>query len=832
MADFMKRFFPYGDHITEHQGRDFTIPLKQNAKSDEESLEPLFHFRILNAKNSHERNEVTCGHFEVDVVYSPEEMNLEYSMIFGTSNLPLEVMDGMFSTYNNLLDIICSGDSSIWNKPLSSLLKKPAPVDAVAPPMVLSVNLMHEGFVEQVREMSISSTGKHSDGTCRSKLAVIAVNEIGEKVKLSYSELDRYSSLVSSKLYPIVASDGVGGEKRKDNVVAVIMEKGWEQVVAVLGILRAQSVYLPIDARLWSEQRIRQVLGLSSSVAVLTQSHVLSSCPWLANIDVPVLDVNALILASVETNETDNGNSEGNLEKLLNRRSPSDLAYLIYTSGSTGEPKGVCCHHGGAMNTIVDLNERFSVEASDRILALSSLSFDLSVYDIFGVLSVGGTIVIPNGSSVNPPDPGIWLDLLVTEEVTMWNTVPAFMELLVSHAEFADIALPSSLRLVLMSGDWIPVSLPSRIRAVCRNIDVRVISLGGATEASIWSNMFELGKEGSGIPNGWSSVPYGRPLRNQSMLILNDRLEHCEVWVTGSIYIGGVGVAYGYYKNEERTAYQFVIHPESGERLFRTGDLGRVRPGGLLEILGREDSQVKVNGFRIELGEVERVLTDDRSVASAALAVHSNSLCAYLTLSKEAQDVITVNDDSSFQSRLFETLRQNCRLRLTDYMVPQHFMILEELPLSSNGKVMREKLPHPVSFCETSSKTALAMKVLPRNIFEGTIRAAFAQALRLSEDDICCEFDTFFALGGNSLSAIQLIFSLRSKCDKVLGVQALFNAPTIQGVYQHLYGGGFGVISQIDSAEGKKIGVLCLNKGNRGECPLLLINPAGASGLW
>ena len=174
-----------------------------------------------------------------------------------------------------------------------------------------------------------------------------------------------------------------------------------------------------------------------------------------------------------------------------------------------------------------------------------------------------------------------------------------------------------------MSGDWIPPSLPGRIRAVCACEDVQVIAMGGATEAAIWSNMYELGREGSGLPAGWSSVPYGRPLRNQSMLILNENMEHCEVWVTGVIYIGGAGVAHGYYRNEERTAYQFVKHPLTGEALFRTGDLGRVRPDGLLEILGREDSQVKVNGFRIELGEIERVIQKHEDVLTAAVAVQA-----------------------------------------------------------------------------------------------------------------------------------------------------------------------------------------------------------------
>jgi non-ribosomal peptide synthetase component F len=176
----------------------------------------------------------------------------------------------------------------------------------------------------------------------------------------------------------------------------------------------------------------------------------------------------------------------------LPRCDSHDVGYLIYTSGSTGVPKGVSCHHRGAMNTITDLNSLFDVSRDDRVLALSSLSFDLSVYDIFGLLSAGGTIVIPSTQALSPPDPSIWHDIMQSEGITVWNTVPAFMELLVSQLESTDSRLPASLRLIYLSGDWIPISLPRRIKALSENADLRIISLGGATETSIWSNIYEI----------------------------------------------------------------------------------------------------------------------------------------------------------------------------------------------------------------------------------------------------------------------------------------------------------------------------------------------------
>ena len=221
---------------------------------------------------------------------------------------------------------------------------------------------------------------------------------------------------------------------------------------------------------------------------------------------------------------------------------------------------------------------------------------------------------------------------MIEHKITMWNTVPALMELLVCFAEHSKRRLPRSLRLVWMSGDFIALGLSKRIRDLSDNENLQIISMGGATEAAIWSNMYEIPKV---LSPDWSSIPYGRPLRNQTMYILNSKMEHCEHWVTGSIYIGGAGVALGYYGDAIRTAAQFVTHPLTKERLFRTGDLGRLRPDGNIEILGREDSQVKVNGFRVELGEIEHVLSEHPEVNSVSVALIERRLVAYIVSEKK-----------------------------------------------------------------------------------------------------------------------------------------------------------------------------------------------------
>lgn len=236
---------------------------------------------------------------------------------------------------------------------------------------------------------------------------------------------------------------------------------------------------------------------------------------------------------------------------------PEDLAYVIFTSGSTGEPKGVMIDHRAALNTVVDVNQRFAVGPQDRVLGVSSLSFDLSVWDIFGILSAGGVLVLPSAGERR--DAQRWLELISTHGVTVWNSVPPLLEMLVEYAAAAAGGDGlAGLRLVLLSGDWIPIALPERLRRLAPA--AQVVSLGGATEASIWSITYPIGE----VDPNWASIPYGRPLANQRFHVLDERLEARPVWVPGELYIAGDGLARGYWRDEERTAQRFPTHPHTG----------------------------------------------------------------------------------------------------------------------------------------------------------------------------------------------------------------------------------------------------------------------------
>jgi pyochelin synthetase len=395
-----------------------------------------------------------------------------------------------------------------------------------------------------------------------------AVAVTGPTSTLTYGELARRAGGVAEGLR---AKGCAAGER-----VAIVLDKGPDQVVAVLGVLLAGGVYLPVDT---TQPPLRRDKLLAGVRHVLTRS-------WLEGVspsqDIPVVDGG----------------------------DPDTLAYVIYTSGSTGDPKGVMITHRAALNTVEDVNRRFGVTAADRVLGLAQLGFDLSVYDIFGPLSVGGTLVLPDPA--RPADPSHWARLVADHGVTLWNSVPAQLQMLAHYLLTETAAIPT-LRLALLSGDWIPVTLPGHIRTFAPALEL--ISLGGATEAAIWSIHHPIDR----VDPDWTSIPYGIPLTNQGFRVLDGSHRDCPVWTTGELYISGASLAAGYLGDDALTAARFIT--VAGERLYRTGDLGRYLPGGEIEFLGREDDQVKIRGHRIELGEVEAALLAHEAVGAAAAVV-------------------------------------------------------------------------------------------------------------------------------------------------------------------------------------------------------------------
>ncbi|HET9380530.1 MAG TPA: AMP-binding protein, partial [Streptomyces sp.] len=344
----------------------------------------------------------------------------------------------------------------------------------------------------------------------------------------------------------------------------------------------------------------------------------------------------------------------------------------------------------------------------------------------------GGTLVLPRPGTNR--DPGHWLDLVTAHGVTVWNSVPALMGMFVEHAVEAT-GLP--LKLVLLSGDWIPVELPDRIRAVAPG--AQVVSLGGATEAGIWSIAHPIGE----VDPEWESVPYGRPLRNQRFHVLDGQWRECPVWVPGELFIAGTGLAQGYWRDPERTAASFVTHPVSGERLYRTGDVGRWLPSGDIEFLGREDFQVKVGGFRIELGEIEAALAGCEGVRAAVAAApgarHHRRLVGYVVPEQPDGD----------RDELLARARAHAEERLPGYMVPPVLMVVDAVPLSSNGKVDRAALPDPAGAAPVQPARATALG--PTAV---ALAGLAAEIIGIEGIDPHADF---FTLGGDSIMGVQLV---------------------------------------------------------------------------
>ena len=429
-------------------------------------------------------------------------------------------------------------------------------------------------------------------------------------VKFTFEELDARAKVLADQLITC-------GVKAQD-CVPVLMEKSAWQVVSVFGILYAGAIYVPIAAakakgraeKIVKKTGAKVAIGISNDEALLEGE--------ITTINVDTLGANNF---AVDCSR-------------FPKRTPDDIAYIIYTSGSTGEPKGVVITHKGAMNTIDDMNDRFGVTADDAVLGLSQLNFDLSVYDLFGVLGYGGTLIYPTTEDYMNPE--VWEALIHKHHITVWNTVPALMKMLLNFVESKNSAEPLPLREVFLSGDWIPVDMPERIRKAAPGVDV--ICLGGATEASIWSNYHRYD------PNdGLKILPYGRPLANQTMHILDNNLQPCPTMVAGQIALGGDGVALGYYLDAERTAAQFVALPKTDEQVYLTGDMGRYLPGGEIEFLGREDTQVKIRGHRIELGEIENVLKDFPAIKEAVAIVSADKREIYSAIVAENATANEIN---------------------------------------------------------------------------------------------------------------------------------------------------------------------------------------------
>jgi amino acid adenylation domain-containing protein len=564
---------------------------------------------------------------------------------------------------------------------------------------------------------------------------------------LTYGDLDARADRLARRLRSL----GVGPEVP----VAVCAGRSAGLVAALLAVLKAGGAYLPLDPN-YPPERLAFLLADAGAAVLLTESALAGRC-------------GAFEGAVVELDRTDPTDPTDRSDLPLPPPLPGSLAYLIYTSGSTGRPKGVAIPHGAAVALVRWAAEAFSPAELDGVLASTSISFDLSVFELFVPLSRGGRVILAENALELPR---------LAADVTLVNTVPSAL------AGLLDLGpLPPSVRTVGLAGEPLRRDLVQRIYAAAPDVE-RVLNLYGPSETTTYSTWMVIEREDRGEPS------IGRPITGTRAHVLDGSLAPVPIGVSGELFLGGAGLARGYLGRPGLTAERFVPDPFGGfgglggSRLYRTGDRARLRPDGTLELLGRMDHQVKVRGFRIELGEIEAVLAAHPAVREAAVTAPATPADASGDRRLVAYVVATEGSGPLDVAALGVYLGS----RLPSFMVPSTWVELAALPLTRTGKVDRKALPAPG---ETGMGGVGQAYEAPRTAAEEILAGIWGDLLRRERVGV---HDNFFDLGGHSLLATQVVSRLRDRLGVELPMRALFEQPTVAGLAVllsgHREGGG------------------------------------------
>jgi amino acid adenylation domain-containing protein/non-ribosomal peptide synthase protein (TIGR01720 family) len=572
-----------------------------------------------------------------------------------------------------------------------------------------------------------------------------------EDASLTYSELNTRANQLAHHLI----AQGVGPE----GFVALALPRSLEMVTALLAILKAGAAYVPLDVD-YPKDRLAFMLRDSAPVCVIgntaTAQLLPESTPMLL---LDELGTEAAIAGSARTNPTDHDRSRP--------LAPSNPAYVIYTSGSTGRPKGVVIPQQNVVRLLGATEEWFHFGPDDVWTMFHSHAFDFSVWELWGALLRGGRlIVIPNSTSRSPVE---FLRLLVREKVTVLNQTPsAFHQLAQAEREHPQLQSGLALRCVIFGGEALELRRLKDWYARHGDEAPVLINMYGITETTVHVTHAALS---SALVDSDANSLIGRSIPDLQSYVLDAALQPVPIGVTGELYVAGVGLARGYLGRPGLSAERFVANPfgAPGTRMYRTGDLARWRAGGVLDFLGRADQQIKIRGFRIELGEIEAVLTRLPGIAQAAVIAREDvpghqQLVGYVVAASE-QHV----DSVIVRRRLSEDL--------PDYMVPAAIVVLDRLPLTTNGKLDRKALPAP-DFTPRSLRA-------PRTPQEEILVNLFTEVLHLQQVGID---DNFFDLGGHSLLVTKLVSRIRSALGVELAIRALFEAPTVAQLAQRLIG--------------------------------------------
>lgn len=546
---------------------------------------------------------------------------------------------------------------------------------------------------------------------------------------LTYAELHARAN----QLARVLRRQGV----QREVLVGVCMERSLEMEIALLGILKAGGAYLPLDVS-FGTGRIRYVLEESGAKVLITQESLLNLMPR-TQAEILCLDPSWDLIR------------DENDEPLPSEVGPSNLAYVIYTSGSTGKPKGVQIEHRNLANLLCSMREEPGISSDDILLSITTISFDLSVPDIFLPLLAGARLVIASRQATF--DGKLLRSLLASSKSTFMQATPTTWQLLLESGWTGDRKLKA-----IVGGEAVSAELARKLAASCGS----VWNMYGPTETTVWSSGYRV--EGRDERN----VSIGKAIANTSLYVLGPNREPLPHGTEGELYIGGDGLARGYFNRPELTAEKFVPDPFSsrpGARMYRTGDVARFRPDGNLEYLGRVDHQVKVRGFRIELGEIEAVLEQHPAVQKAVASARDDDFGG-----KYLVGYFIPKPGKAFSQ---SELREHLRKQLSDYMVPPALVALREFPLSANGKVDRKALPAPQAGDYHREREYVA----PRDKVEKKLVLLWEQVLGIKPVGVK---DGFFDLGGKSLQAARLFTQIMSSFGKDLPLTTLIHAPTVE----------------------------------------------------
>jgi amino acid adenylation domain-containing protein len=556
--------------------------------------------------------------------------------------------------------------------------------------------------------------------------------------RLTFRELDQQSNQLARHLQTL----GV----QTETLVGIAVERSVNMLVGLLAILKAGGAYVPIDPS-YPAQRIAMMIDNSRAPVILaterTKSRLPPGTPRVLSID-----------GEAEAIGT------GSPEPVPSAAKGKNLAYVIYTSGSTGKPKGVMIEHGNVVNFFAGMDQAIGAEPGVW-LAVTSISFDISVLELFWTLTRGFQVIIhgDEGTQTIP-------DEIRNHGVTHLQSTPSLARMIALTPD--GLASLGRLKKLLLGGEALSASLVHQLRQAFRG---EMHNMYGPTETTVWSTTFPITED-------LASIPIGKPIVNTQVYVLDSGLQPVAAGETGDLYIGGDGVVRGYWQRPDLTAEKFLGDPfRPGNRMYCTGDIARFLPDGNLEFLGRADFQVKLRGFRIEIGEIEGALENQAGVGQAVVVAREFKS---RTQSEDKRLVAYIVPKGGTKLQVAD-LRAALAATLPEYMVPSHFVFLDSFPLTANGKIDRKALPDP----STIDIEASPAPELPRSEMERVIAQAWKDALAV--DDVGLN-ENFFDLGAHSLMVAEVHMQLQQMLGREISLVDLFQFPTVSALANHLNG--------------------------------------------